>query len=207
MSRRVPGAARRCGSAVLLALLVMVATFAQARSPEEAVLAPLQVLASEALSPPPGTATWEAAVRPDGTALPWLRSYPGTVWLQTHFDAPDAAAATWAAEAGTAEARSEPGSAETASEATAESGAEATEAAVGSCVVLGDGLAEAAPGGMTTFVHGAAVDGREPEAEGAIGGCEGGVHVCVSLAGKRRMRFRYVDDISETIAMQPFGAS
>ena len=96
MSRRAPGAGRGCVGAVLLAMLVTMATWAQARSPQEAVLAPLQVLASEALSPPPEAAMWEAVVRPDGTAPAWLRSYPGTVWLQTRFDAPDAAAATWA---------------------------------------------------------------------------------------------------------------
>ena len=40
--------------------------------------------------------------------------------------------------------------------------------------------------------------------DGAVSGCEWGVHECVSFrSGNAEMRFRYVDDISETIAMQP----
>jgi hypothetical protein len=138
----------------------------------------------------------------------------GCTDVATPATATAATAAASTAEAGSAKARAaEAGSAETAAEAGTEPATEASvERAVRAGILLADRIAEAPTGGAALFVDGATVDGREPEAEtacmgstleGAVWGCEWGVHQIVSLAGKRRMRLRYVDDISETIVMQP----
>jgi hypothetical protein len=107
----------------------------------------------------------------------------------------EAEAATWAETAGT-ECRSE------------------TEAAgVAASAVFTDVVAEVATGLFALFVLDAAVSGTESESWAAHVGAleltlwgafiEWGVHVCVLLStGDAEMRFRYVDDISETIAMQ-----
>jgi hypothetical protein len=79
--------------------------------------------------------------------------------------------------------------------------------------VFTDVVTEVATGLSALFVLDAAVRGTESESWTAHVGAleltlwgsfiEWGVHVCVLLStGNAEMRFRYVDDISETIAMQ-----
>jgi hypothetical protein len=139
----------------------------------------------------------------------------------THVTAPAASAAAGSATA--ASARSTWAEA-TRTEAEAATRAEATgteaswaecrsEAGVAAAAVFTDVVAEVATGLFALFVLDAAVSGTESESWAAHVGAleltlwgafiEWGVHVCVLLStGDAEMRFRYVDDISETIAMQ-----
>src|SRR4029078_7453632 len=92
----------------------------------------------------------------------------------------------------------------------AATGPEAAEARV--TAVCANMVAEFAAGLAALFVQRAPIFGTESGAEaeakaaaleGALGGCGWGVHVCVFLYDRKHgVRFRYVDDISETIAMQ-----
>jgi hypothetical protein len=94
------------------------------------------------------------------------------------------------------EAEADPAGAE--SEAGLKSG---TERAVLAGAVLTEVFAEFATGLPPLFVKGAALLRAEPESTGCR--CEWVVHgESPSFGGKRSERFRYVNDISETIAMQ-----
>jgi hypothetical protein len=142
----------------------------------------------------------------------------------THVTAPAASAATGSAAAasarstGTARAEATGTEAEAATRAET-AGAEASwaecrsEAGVAAAAVFTDVVAEVATGLFALFVLDAAVGGTESESwtahewalELTLWGSfiEWGAHVCVLLStGNAEMRFRYVDDISETIAMQ-----
>ena len=122
------------------------------------------------------------------------------------------ATSTWAGAETEATGATEAG-AETAGSAWAEAAAETT---LGAGVlevatfgdVLTDMVAEITTGIAAVFVQGAAVDRTtESETEGTAWGCEWGSHgVLLSIGRKHDLRFRYVDDISETIVMQPFDA-
>jgi hypothetical protein len=139
----------------------------------------------------------------------------------THVTAPAASAATGSAAAASARSTGTAGTEATGTEAEAATRAEAswaecrseTEAGVAAAAVFTDVVAEVATGLSALFVLDAAVSGTESESWAADVGAleltlwgsfiEWGVHVCVLLStGNAEMRFRYVDDISETIAMQ-----
>jgi hypothetical protein len=142
----------------------------------------------------------------------------------THVTAPAASAATGSAAAASARSTGTAGTEATGTEAEAATRAEATgteaswaecrsEAGVAAAAVFTDVVAEVATGLSALFVLDAAVSGTESESWTAHVGAleltlwgsfiEWGVHVCVLLStGNAEMRFRYVDDISETIAMQ-----
>jgi hypothetical protein len=142
----------------------------------------------------------------------------------THVTAPAASAATGSAAAATERSTGTAGTEATRTEAEAATRAEATgteaswaecrsEAGVAAAAVFTDVVAEVATGLSALFVLDAAVSGTESESWTAHVGAleltlwgsfiEWGVHVCVLLStGNAEMRFRYVDDISETIAMQ-----
>jgi hypothetical protein len=78
----------------------------------------------------------------------------------------------------------------------------AVEAGVVIPDVIANVLAEVAPGLTPLLMQGATVDGAESES--ARWRCEWVGHECfLTCVRKRGVRFRYVDDISETIAMQP----
>jgi hypothetical protein len=144
----------------------------------------------------------------------------------THVTAPAASAATRSAAAASARsagtetgaawaeaAGTEAESATGAEAAWAEGRSEPEAAGVSAAAVFPDVVAEVATGLFALFVLDAAVTGTESEPwtahewalELTLGGSfiEWGAHVCVLLStGNAEMRFRYVDDISETIAMQ-----
>jgi hypothetical protein len=140
----------------------------------------------------------------------------------THVTAPAASAATGSAAAasarstGTARAEAAGTEAEAATRAEAtgtECRSETEATGVAAAAVFTDVVAEVATGLSALFVLDAAVSGTESESwtthewalELTLWGSfiEWGAHVCVLLStGNAEMRFRYVDDISETIAMQ-----
>jgi hypothetical protein len=144
----------------------------------------------------------------------------------THVTAPAASAATGSAAAASARSTGTAWAEATGTEAEAASRAETagteaswtecrseTEAGVSAAAVFTDVVAEVATGLFALFVQGAAVTGTESESwtahewalELTLGGpfVEWGAHVCVLLStGNAEIRFRYIDDISETIAMQ-----
>jgi hypothetical protein len=131
---------------------------------------------------------------------------------------PAAASATrtaWAAEAETAagieaefETATSGAEAATGSEGETISMAGITERAAMAGILLAQMvakvIAELAAGLPTLLMEGAAVAGPEAEAESAGRRCEWVAHMewFLTYVGKRRVRFRYVDDISEPIAMQ-----
>jgi len=126
----------------------------------------------------------------------------------THVTAPAAPAATGSAAAtATTGAETEAGT-----EATGAETAEARAAETCVTAVVADVVTELATGLPTLFVQRTTVlraeGGSKAEAEtaaleGAFWRCEWGVHSsCLSFDRKHALRFRYVDDISETIAMQ-----
>jgi len=139
----------------------------------------------------------------------------------THVTAPAASAATGSATAASARSTGSTWAEATGTEAEATTRAEAswaegrseTEVGVAAAAVFTDVVAEVATGLSALFVLDAAVSGTESESwtahewalELTLWGSfiEWGAHVCVLLStGNAEMRFRYVDDISETIAMQ-----